>query len=460
MSFPPIVSIVGRTNVGKSSLFNRIIKNRIAIVEDSPGVTRDRNYHASSWCGISFMLVDTGGLIPTSKESIPTEIHKQVDIAIEESTAIIFLVEALPGPTDIDLLIAQRLRKNCPEKVILTVNKTESQEAANEAHRHISLGCGDYFPISAIHGKGIGDLLDRVCEILKEQTYPEESLQEQVDLSLAVVGRPNAGKSSLINKLLNDERMIVDDIPGTTRDAIDSILTYNTLRIRLIDTAGLRKKNQVHNDVEYYSNLRALGSIRRCDICILLIDTKYGIGEQDLKICSHVIKHKKGLVICWNKWDLIEKDSKTFDRLVAETKKTYREAQYTPMTAISALSGQRVTTIIDNALQIKEVMKKRIKPSELRGNFFSWIKTYPHPYFSSSKEVRFLGIKQIPTEYPHFTFFCTNPVSIVPSYRRFLMNKFQETYDFSGCPIVLTFKPAGKSFRKREHSPDNNSEKE
>ncbi len=459
MSGVPVVSIVGRPNVGKSSLFNRILKRKIAVIDDAPGVTRDRNYHETVWNGIPFMLVDTGGLQPAAKESIPTEIHKQVDIAVEESAAIIFLVEALPGPTDIDLQIAQRLRKKCPQKVICAVNKTESTEAANEAYRHKALGCADLYLISAIHGKGIGDLLDKVCEILRDHARPADSLSE-VDMRLAVVGRPNAGKSSLVNKLLNNKRMIVDAVPGTTRDAIDSLLYHNNLRISIIDTAGLRKKTQVHNDIEYYSNLRALGSIRRCDICVLLIDATRGIGEQDLKILNHTIKHRKGLVICWNKWDLVEKDSKTFDRLVAETKRTYRELQYIPMTAISALTGRRVTGVIEIALNVQETMQKRIKSSEIRENFFSWIKAHPHPYITNKKTVRFLGIKQIQTAYPHFTIFCTNPGSVVPSYKRFLNNKIQENFDFPGCPIMLSFKPAGKSFRKKGYTPDKTAEGE
>jgi len=460
LSVLPVVSIVGRPNVGKSSLFNRILHKKVAVVDDTPGVTRDRNYHETSWNGHTFIITDTGGLLPTSKESIPGEINKQVAIAVDESQVIIFLVEALPGPTDLDLLIARQLMKACPEKVICVVNKTESRDAQNEAAQHISLGCGEPFPVSALHGKGVGDLLDKVCEIIETGQHSKTILQGDTDLSIAVIGRPNAGKSSFVNKQLKDTRMIVDEIPGTTRDAIDSTLTYNNLNIKIIDTAGLRKKPQVHDDVEYYSNLRALGSVKRCDICILIIDSTRGIGEQDLKILGQVAKHKKGVVICWNKWDLVEKDSKTFDRLTAEAKKTYREIRYVPMTAISALTGQRATTGIDLALQVKQDMSKRVKPSELRENFFSWIKTHPHPYISSGKDVRFLGIKQIQTDHPHFAFYCTNPASVAPSYKRYLSNKFQETFNFCGCPVVLTFKTAGKSNQKRNYARDIITEKE
>ncbi len=455
----PVVSIVGRPNVGKSSLFNRILKQKVAVVDDTPGVTRDRNYKETSWSGYHFTVVDTGGLIPTSKESIPSEIHKQVDIAIRESSAIIFLVEAQTGPTDLDLLIARQLMKACPEKVILTANKAESEEAGIEASGHFALGCGDPFPISALHGKGTGDLLDEVCLLLKQKFPQTSSLQKDTALNIAIVGRPNSGKSSLVNKLLKNERMIVDDAPGTTRDAIDSILTYNNLQIRLIDTAGLRKKTQVHDNTEYYCNMRAIGSIRKCDVCVLLIDTTMKLGEQDLKILKHTIINRKGMIVCWNKWDLVDKDSKTFDSLVAEAKKTYREIKYVPMLSVSALTGQRVANVIDMAFEVKQRMVRRIKPFRLRDDFFEWVKIHPHPYMAP-KEIRFLGIKQLNAEHPHFNIFCTNPSSVAPSYKRFLINKMQDTYDFSGCPIALTFKTAGLKKRGKENTGNNSSEKE
>ncbi len=453
MSYIPIVSVIGRPNVGKSSLFNRILNRRIAVVNDFPGVTRDRNCMEATWNGQEFNIIDTGGLIPTSRESIPSEIKTQVDIAVEESTVIIFLVEAQPGPTDLDLLIAKQLRKKCKKKIILVANKSESREAKIEAHRHVSLGCGDPLMVSAIHGYGIGDLLDRICEKIKEDGKEKLPEKLEIDLSIAVVGRPNAGKSSFVNKLLKDSRMIVDDLPGTTRDAIDSMLNYNGLNVKLIDTAGLRKKAQVNDEIEYFSNLRALGSVKRCDICVLLIDSVKKLGEQDLKIVSHVVKNKKGLVICWNKWDIMEKDHKTFDMLVSETKKRYMEMQHVPMVSISALTGQRVTKVVEIARQIKTTMKKHIKPSDLRDDFFNWIKRHPHP-FISGKEVRFLGIKQRDSHYPQFLIFCANPKSIVPSYRRFLINKFHEKYDFFGCPIILQFKLAGRSGLKKESDKD------
>lgn len=448
----PVVSIVGRPNVGKSSLFNRILRRRIAVVDDRSGVTRDRNYMESSWNGVSFNIVDTGGMDPSTKEVIPKEINKQVKMAMEESAAIIFLVESLTGPTDIDMMIARQLRKNS-KRVIIASNKSESREAELEAVQHLSLGLGDPVIISALHGKGVGDLLDAAVEVIQREG---DKLIKKIsaDLSIAVIGRPNAGKSSIVNKLLNDDRMIVTDIAGTTRDAVDTFLEHKGRRIKIIDTAGMRKKAQVDDDVEYYANLRALGSIKRADICILLIDTNFDIGEQDLKIIAHIVKLKKGLVLAWNKWDLMEKDTKTFDNLVKETRKKFMELKYTPMISISALTGQRVDKVLDIAFEVKAKMEKQIQPALLRESLYTWTKMKPHP-FIDSKQVRFLGIKQAKTEYPHFTFFCSYPENIVPSYKRFLVNKFQNKFDFSGCPVVFDFKNAARPKAEiRTNTPD------
>jgi GTP-binding protein len=443
---------VGRPNVGKSSLFNRILNKKIAVVNDEPGVTRDRNYHETSWNNRRFNLVDTGGLLPGSKESIPVEVHHQVEIAINESAAIIFLVEALPGPTALDEEIARRLRKHCAGKVILTVNKTESREANREFGRHRCLGCGEPVPISAIHGTGVGDVLDRVCELIDANARGDAPQGRLPDLNCAIVGRPNAGKSSFVNKLLGDERMIVDTVPGTTRDAIDSTLIWEKKTINLIDTAGLRKRTQVYNDIEYYANLRAIESIKRCDICILMIDAFLGIGEQDLKIAEHAYSCNKGIIVCWNKWDLVKKDTKTFDTLVAETRRTYRQMQFAPMVSVSARSGLRVTQVLRLAMQVKERMLKRIGAAKLRDHFFHWTKTHPHPYIAT-KSVRFMGIKQGVATHPHFNIFCTNPLSVVPSYQRYLVNKIQDSFDFSGCQVTLAFKPSGKTTHRIKGRP-------
>ncbi|MBN1981069.1 MAG: ribosome biogenesis GTPase Der [Chitinivibrionales bacterium] len=454
----PIVSIIGRPNVGKSSLFNRILNRRVAVVDDMAGVTRDRHYQQTSWNGYDFILVDTGGLVPQARATMSESINNQVITALEESAAIIFLLDGQSGSTDLDLAIAALLRRKYRHRVVVAVNKSESTTVAQQSSEFLSLGCGTPIPISALHGTGVGDILDEVVAVMQNSQEPvtiAEPPQDDTVLSIAIVGRPNAGKSSLVNKLLRTERMIVDSTPGTTRDAIDSALEHEGVKVRLIDTAGLRRKSQVDEDVEYYSNLRALQSVQRCTVCCLLIDTAATLAEQDLKIVTQVLKFHKGLFVCWNKWDLVEKDHRTFDQLVKEMRNTYMELQHVPMISISALSGMRVTRVIETALTIRKNMTEKVKPSELRDFFFQMVKMQPHPY-KSSKEVRFLGIKQLPADYPLFKVICTNPSHVVPSYRRFLVNQFHEEYGFAGCPIVFHFSSSKNSGDNPQSTEDTN----
>ncbi len=446
MASKPVVSIVGRPNVGKSSLFNRILGKRIAVVDDLAGVTRDRNYYNAEWCGIEFTLVDTGGLVLNTHEAIPEAIHEQVSIAIDESQVVLFIVDATTGPTDLDLMIARQLRRESG-KVILVVNKAEAPDLQYELDSYRTLGLGKPLSISALHGTGVGDLLDMVLKIIVE-THSKEpvDLFQEDTLKLAVLGRPNAGKSSLVNKLLGQNRMIVDNVPGTTRDSIDSELIYNGMKITLIDTAGLRKKARVKKDMEYYANLRSIDSIERCDVCVLMIDVNEGIGVQDLRILRKINETRKGVLLVWNKWDLKTKDHRTFDQLVAETRREYMELKYIPMISISALTGQRVTNVIDLALQIRDRLQFRVPSSEFENNLFSWVRTHPHPAIPEDP-VRFLGAKQVGAPYPLFRFFVTNNKEIAPSYIRYLTNKIHETYDFEGCPLVLEFRPIAKHKR-------------
>ena len=437
----PVVSIVGRPNVGKSSLFNRIIGKRIAVVDDFAGVTRDRNYYSAQWSGVPFLIVDTGGLIPNVHEAMPEAIHDQVNIAIKESDVVLFMVDAGTGPTDLDLLVAKQLRR-ISERVILVVNKAESSSVIFDLDSFRSLGIGTPHPISALHGKGVADLLDLVLEIIsREPTEPVE--EAEPDLKLTIIGRPNAGKSSLVNKLLGQNRMIVDDKPGTTRDAIDSELEYNGRRVTLIDTAGLRKRARVKQDMEYYSNLRALSSIERCDVCVLMVDVTKEIGVQDLRILKRVIEMHKGVLLCWNKWDLKEKDHRTFDQLVEETRREFKELRWIPMLSVSALTGQRVNMVIEHSFKIMERMKFRIPSSQFEDRVFSWVRAHPHPAIPENP-VRFLGARQIGASYPLFRFFVTNPEGVTPGYIRFLSNKIYEAYDFEGCPLTLEFRPIRK----------------
>jgi GTP-binding protein len=443
----PVVSIIGRPNVGKSSLFNRILRKRIAVVDDVAGVTRDRNYMQASWNGMAFTLVDTGGLIPGSRENIPTLISEQVDIALAESAVIIFLADAASGPTEFDSMIARRIRKEFSDKTILAVNKAEKESSKLQAGEYMALGCGEPIAISALHGLGVADLLDEVCERLSRLPAREERLADE-ELRLAVVGRPNVGKSSFVNSLLNSNRMIVDAVAGTTRDAVDSVFKHEGAMVRIIDTAGLRRKAQVKQNLEYYTNVHALSSIERCDACILMCDASQGVSEQDLKIVTQILEQRKGIVVCLNKWDIVEKDHTTFDHLVKELKAKYMELRQVPVTAISALSGQRVRGVIDIARKVKQRMTFRVKPGEFKEALFTWTRMHPHPV-TQNKQVRILGGKQRVAAYPLFEFYCSHHTLVLPSYQRYIINKIHETVDFEGCPVVCVFKPVAQTHGRR-----------
>jgi len=441
----PIVAVVGRPNVGKSTLFNRILNKKIAVVDDRPGVTRDRNYMDAEWNGSHFTLVDTGGMVPESREKMEAEINRQVEIAVNEADVVLFLVAADVEPTDLDVEIARRLRQKCAEKLILAANKTESPSAEITMQSYWNLGLGEPIGVSGLHGKGVGDMLDKIVE--KASTAAKKKDAVEYAVKIAVVGCPNAGKSSLINKILGDKRVIVSEIAGTTRDSIDTSFDYHGKNIKLIDTAGLRKKARVNDDVEYYSNLRSLGSIARCDVAVLLVDTARKLSEQDMKIVAHIKENRRGLIICWNKWDIIEKDGKTFDSLVKATREEYKDLENIPMLSISALTGQRVSDVMKLALKIRETAQQKVGKTELEDKFFSWTRKTPHPYVVG-ESVRFLGIKQQPSDYPHFVIFCTNPKRITEDYTRFLKNRIYDTWKFDGSFLVLDFKAPGRSGAK------------
>jgi GTPase len=439
----PVIAIVGRPNVGKSSLFNRILKRRAAVVEDIPGVTRDRNYRPYSWQGQSFLLVDTGGMTSAGKDPLHLSINAQIDIAVDEAAVVLFVVEAGCGITTEDGHIARLLRKKASDRVLLIVNKAESANLRMEIDQYRRLGLGDPVAVSALHGRGVADVLDAAVRIIKERGPKESALPPAYveQLKVAVVGRPNAGKSSLVNKLLHQERMIVDNVPGTTRDSIDSEMQYNGRPVLLIDTAGLRKKSHVKQDLEYYFNLRAIASIERCDICVVMVDAVDGFGVQDMRIVTQAFEHHKGIVVAWNKWDLVHKEHTTFDRLVAETKRRCVELRPIPMVAISALTGQRVTAVLDQAFAVKQRMTFRVPASEFEDNIFSWVRAHPHPAIPKDP-VRVLGARQIDAPFPLFRFFAMNHGSVEPMWVRYLTNKIYDTYGFEGCPLTLQFRAA------------------
>jgi GTP-binding protein len=461
--------------VGKSSLFNRILGRRVAVVDDMAGVTRDRNYMKAVWNDIEFTLVDTGGLIPNLHEAIPDAIHEQVDIAVGESAVVLFVVEMGTGVTDLDQLIAKRLRRSFASRTILVVNKAESAKAVYEIPSYMQLGLGKPYPVSALHGKGVGDLLEEALSLAREnaakdghgsaqeaaqkaaQIAAQDAAQDADSLRVAVVGRPNAGKSSLVNKLLKQNRMIVDSKPGTTRDAIDTLFDCGGRNVILIDTAGLRKKARVNKkDLEYYSNLRALDSIGRCDVCVLVIDVTAGIGVQDMRILRKIFETRKGLVVAWNKWDIMEKDHKTFDNMVAEVRNEYQELRNVPMISLSALTGQRVSSLMDLVFEVKGRMSQNVGGADFENQIFDWVRAHPHPV-TPGKEVRFLGAKQVNAPFPSFRFFVTNREQVGAGYERFLTNKIYEKYGFNGCPVVLEFRPIGKGRGDEDGAPPRNA---
>jgi GTP-binding protein len=356
----------------------------------------------------------------------------------------------------LDCEIARRLRKRCLEKLILAVNKTESPSAEITMQSYWELGLGEPVGVSALHGKGVGDMLDKIIEKVNAVEKNRDATEYAV--KIAVVGCPNAGKSSLVNKILGDKRVIVSEIAGTTRDSIDTSFDFNGKSIKLIDTAGLRKKARVNDDVEYYCNLRSLGSIARCDVAVLLVDTARKLSEQDMKIVSHVKAERKGLIVCWNKWDIIEKDGKTFDSLVKATREEYKDLENIPMLSISALTGQRVSDVVKLSLKIGETSRSKIEKSDLEDKFFSWTRRNPHPYIVG-ETVRFLGIKQQIDEYPHFVIFCTNPKRVTEDYIRYIKNRIYAVYGFDGSFIVLDFKSPGRSGAKSREEFEENSQR-
>ncbi len=434
------VSIVGRPNVGKSSLFNRILGKRIAVVDPRPGVTRDRHYRDARWNGRDFTLVDTGGLEVAAREGMSREIAKQVETACEESDVILFLVDATVGVTDMDVIIGRKLRKQGADKVILVINKAESKRFTDDMSAFFSLGLGEGYRVSALHGTGVGDLLDRVCALLKAAPRPEAFSPDPAGaLQVAVVGRPNVGKSSLVNKLLKQDRVIVTPLPGTTRDSVDTAMEYKGSRIIIIDTAGLRKKANVSDDVEYYCNVRTIESIGRCDMCVLLVDATCGVEEQDLKIVRRIQLLHKGMLLCFNKWDLRQKDHTTFDCLVARTKESCRELRHVPMVSVSALTGQRVMQVLDSVMAIAGRMETVVPSEELGEKVKEWVRTHPHP-MAADGAVRIVSGDQVKSRYPIFRFYSTNAKNAGTSYKRYLANKIYETYDYEGCPVAIEFR--------------------
>ena len=436
------VAIVGRPNVGKSTLFNKLVGDRLSIVKDEPGVTRDRLYREMEWLGQKFILVDTGGLEPRTEDFMMSKIKKQAQVAIDEADVIIFLVDGKAGITGLDEDVATVLRKQ-GKKVIVAVNKIDNYIKEKEnIFEFYGLGFEEVIGISGEHKMNLGDLLDAVIEKFEDKNVKEIS----EGLSIAILGRPNAGKSSLLNKLLNKERSIVSDIAGTTRDTIDSALKYNGDMYTLIDTAGIRRKSKVEDDVEYYSVLRAMKAIKRADVCVLMLDATELLTDQDKRIAGMIYDERKPIIIAINKWDLIEKNDNSVKEFTELVKADLAFLDYAPIITISALTGKRTLNILEQAKFINEEYHKKVTTGILNQILAEIVAQNPVPT-RKGRAVKINYATQISQAPPKFVFFTNNPELIHFSYKRYIENKLREYFGFEGCPIEIVFnKKADKTF--------------
>ncbi|MEN9281563.1 MAG: hypothetical protein RL594_498 [Bacteroidota bacterium] len=428
-----LVAIVGRPNVGKSTLFNRIIEERHAIVEGEPGVTRDRLYARAEWGGKHFDIVDTGGIVPQSDDVFEKAIREQAMLAIDEADVIIFAVDGRDGITPVDETIAAMLRSS-QKPVVVVVNKCDNAVSDMNSAEFYALGLGDPYPISALNGRSTGDFLDAVIEHLDEGAELDDTR-----LKIAVVGRPNVGKSSLTNALLGRDRMVVTPVAGTTRDAIDSVLTYYGEQVVLIDTAGLRRRSQIKESVELYSTMRTSRAIDRCDVAVVVIDAVQGLEAQDKRIINEVEQARKGIIIALNKWDLIEKDTKTADLFMTKIREELRTLDYVPIITISAVTKQRITKLIEMAKQIQARRCVRIPTHELNEELIAMLERTPPPSVRG-RDLRINYVTQVGTEPPLFAFFLNFPELLPDSYKRFIERQLRNIHDFEGVPISFLFR--------------------
>ena len=430
-----LVAIVGRPNVGKSTLFNRLVGNRQAIVDSTAGTTRDRHYGKTDWWGREFSIIDTGGYTVNSDDIFEDEIRKQVMLAIEEADVILFMVEVGTGVTDLDMMMAEVLRR-AKKRTILVCNKVDNYDLIYSSNDFYSLGLGDPFCISSMSGSGTGDLMD---EILKH--LPEDCAAEELeDLPrITIVGRPNVGKSSMTNALLGRDRNIVTNIAGTTRDSIHTRYNKYGMDFYLVDTAGMRKKGKTMEDLEFYSVMRSIRAIEASDVCVLMLDAQQGLESQDLNIHNLIVRNRKGCVIVVNKWDLIEKSNNTMKEWKEALEKRLAPFNDIPIIFTSALNKQRILDVLQTAIRVYESRSRRIPTSEFNDYMLPIIEETPPPS-TKGKYIRIKYAMQLPTPTPQFVFFCNLPQYIRESYRRFLENHLREHWDFSGVPIQIYFR--------------------
>ncbi len=430
-----IIAIVGRPNVGKSTFFNRLVERRDAIMDDMPGVTRDRHYGYAEWIGKFFTVIDTGGYVTGSDDKFESQIRRQVEHAIEEATAVIFMVDCRDGLTGYDKEFANIIRKS-KKPVFIAANKADTPDKSSLTSEFYALGMGEVYPISAENGGGTGELLDDLVKVFIQEDVEDPNAGIP---KIAILGRPNVGKSSFLNVLLGQERSIVTPEAGTTRDAIHSRYKMFGNDFILIDTAGIRKRSKVHEDIEFYSVLRSLRALEECDVCIVVIDAQRGLESQDVNIIAMGQKQGKGMVIMVNKWDLVEKDSKTADKIRKEMVESLAPIDYLPAIFASALHKQRIFQVVEKAVEVYNNKIKRIPTSQLNDALLPEIVHYPPPSIKG-KYIQIKYITQVNAATPTFAFFCNLPQYIQESYQRFLENKLRENFDFTGVPVRIFFR--------------------
>lgn len=429
------MAIVGRPNVGKSTFFNRLLQERKAIVDDQSGVTRDRQYGVTDWNGKSFNLIDTGGFVPNTEDVFETEIRKQVLIALEEANAIVFMCDAATGITDLDTSMANLLRKTS-KPVFLAVNKVDNHDLLLEASEFYSLGFDQIFFLSSMTGSGSGELLDAIAELIP--VVPEETEQQEIP-RIAIIGQPNVGKSSLLNALLGEERTIVSDIAGTTRDTIHTRYKLFQKEFILIDTAGIRRKTRVNEDIEFYSVIRAIRAMDEADVCLMLIEAEKGITQQDLNIYSLATKKGKGIVMLVNKWDLMTKETNTSRDYEKELKERLAPFNDIPVLFISVTEKTRIMQAIETALQVVENRKRKIPTAQLNEAVQKSLQAY-HPPVVRGVPISIKYVTQLPTPVPSFAFFCNHPDDVKQPYKNYLENQLRKAFDFKGVPMRLFFR--------------------
>ena len=432
----PLIVIVGRPNVGKSTLFNRLTKSKVSIVDDQSGVTRDRVYGEVEWNGKILRVMDTGGYVKESNDKFEQAIKEQVEIAIEEADALLFVADGRSGVTHLDEEVAALLRKSTKPTFVL-VNKADTASFENDKNEFYSLGLDRVYDISALNGRNIGDVLDDLLEGIDLNEFIDE---DDDRLKIALLGKPNVGKSSITNALLGFDRSIVTDIPGTTRDSLDSVLKYYGEEIILVDTAGLRKKTKVKENIEFYSNVRTWRALSSCDVAIIMVDAQTGLENQDQKIIDEAIQRRKGIILAVNKWDLIEKDTHTAKTFSDQINDKLGGVGYLPIIFTSALTKQRIYKLIDLAKEIQTERSKKIPTKQLNDTLLEEVKKNRPPATKRGKEINIKFVTQVGEKYPIFLFFCSNSKDVPEHYRRFLENKIRSNFGFQGVPITVSFK--------------------